>query len=350
MTIPSDRPLHGVKSQDDADYVAESFARELPDAEDLAYEQTVNAVYRIHEDSSDYPRFPLKSLDNLLGYHAPDELWFFYGRQGNGKSLFLQNWAHWLVEQGIAVLYIGTEQDADTLRIKQACVKVGVNPRDMLKPRPEVKNSPWWIRKSDEVQQALKWLESPEIRPLLTFANTRYVNRQLLAKWVAGGVRKYGIQYAIVDHIDHMDHGEGKNAPGELKASVHTFKDLLCTYHICGMAASQVKRAGDPLKNFMPPEVDDGFGGSSKEHTADGILGAWRPLRDDLEPKDLRALLEQAKMGHAPGDTVFKPDTMGVRVLKDRLGDAPGKQAMVGVSHGRLVELPERDRHKTTWP
>ena len=341
------RRFEQTRGPQDADFVAEKFARELPSLDDLAESQTEDAIAQLREDTSSYPRFPLASLDALAGAHAPDELWFWYARQANGKSLAMQNWAWWLMQQEIPTLYIGTEQDAYKLRVKQACVKVGVNPRLMLKPTDAEKNTLWWAEKNAEIEEAVEWLGSPAIRELLVFAATRYVNREELARWVAGGVRKYGIQYVIVDHIDHMDHGEGKNGPAELKATVHLAKDLACKYHLGIMAASQVKRAGEPLQHFMPPTADGGFGSSAKEHTADVILGGWRPLRTDLAPKELREMLAAAKAGQQAEDKVYLPDTMGVRVLKDRLGDAPGKQTMLGVSHGRLVEVPERDRYAT---
>jgi hypothetical protein len=38
---------------------------------------------------------------------------------------------------------------------------------------------------------------------------------------------------------------------------------------------------------------------------------------------------------------------MGVRLLKDRLGDAPGGQCILSVEHGRITALAERDRYTT---
>lgn len=324
---------------------AEQYADELPDGDVMAAAQTMAALHRLHEDTSSFPRFPLASLERLAGAHAPDEMWVVQARQSNGKSLFLQNWAHWLIEQGVPTLYMGTEQDAHVLRIKQACVKAGVNPRLVLKPRDEEKATTHWQAAWADVQEAARWLELDPKASQLYFANTRYISREILAKWVAGGVRKYGIKYVIVDHLHHMDHGPGKSPVEELTATVHLAKDLACRFHLGIMCASQVKRTGgDALKQFTPPDAEDAAGSSAIERTADVVLSLWRPLRTDLADDDLRDMRKAAQRGASGEDKVYMPGVMGVRLVKDRLGDAPGAQCMLRVDRGRIGELDAAQR------
>lgn len=323
---------------------------ELPDGDDLASAQYIAAIHRVHENTSRYPRFPIPALHDLAGLIAPDEVWAIGGRQGNGKSLFYQNLMLWLVEQGVPTLYMGTEQDDHILQIKQACVKMGVRQKLILKPTPEEKRTLEYEQAQAAVQEGLKWLQSDPIRPLLKYANTRYIDRAVLQKWVAGGVRKYGIQCVIVDHIHHMEHGEGKNPVAELTSTVHLAKDLACKYHIPILLASQIKRTGggaDGIKRFTPPEAEDFGGASAIERTADVMFGLWRPLRTDLDKKELKELRENAKMGGTPEDRVYQENVMGVRLLKDRLGDAPGKQCYLSVEKSVLGAMAEKDLHAT---
>ena len=321
---------------------------ELPDRDELASQQFVAAVYRVHENTSQYPRFPLPSLHDLAGLVAPDELWVLAARQGNGKSLFCQNLTQWLIEQDVPTLYMGTEQDAEVLRIKQACVKMGVRQKLILKPTPEDKATTEYTLAAEAVQEGLKWLDSADVRRLLVYANSRYIDRATLAKWSRGGVKKYGVKCIIVDHIHHMKHGQGYNAVSELTESVHLAKDLACEMHVSMLVASQVKRpSGDAIKRYTPPDAEDLGGSSALERTADVALGIWRPLRTDLPVEELRKLQQGAKLGSQSEDRLYQEHAMGVRVLKDRLGDAPGKQCFLRVEKSRVLEIPERDRYTT---
>jgi archaellum biogenesis ATPase FlaH len=77
----------------------------------------------------------LESVHELTGSFAPGELIFIAGGTGNGKSLLCQNLFDDLtVEQKVPTLYIGTEQTVEVLKIKHACIRIGVSPRLILKP------------------------------------------------------------------------------------------------------------------------------------------------------------------------------------------------------------------------
>lgn len=70
-------------------------------------------------------------------------------------------------------------------------------------------------------------------------------------------------------------------------------------------------------------------------------LGLWRPLRTDLPITELREIIKRSKQGSKSQDQIYQPDTMGVRLLKDRLGSVPGKQALLHVGKGgRLSDDP----------
>lgn len=315
---------------------------DLPDAEIMAIIQGQDAIDLLHEDKSGYPRFRrLQGINRLTGAMAPGEIWMVGAQQGSGKSLLCQNLMDDLIEQEVPTLYIGTEQDVEVLKIKHACIRAGVSPRLMLKPEPHELASAVYEMSRDAVQDELRWLRSPEIAPLALFANCEYVNRAELQKWIDGGVSKYDIRCVLVDHIDQVDHGAGFNPVHEASGTVQLLHRQARRHSMPIVVASQIKRRQDAMRKYSPPDDIDFAGTSAKERIASVMLGLWRPLRTDLDVNSLRDLLSNARHGASAEDRVYQPNTMGVRILKDRLGDAPGRQCMCFVGEGgRLSDDP----------
>lgn len=308
---------------------------DLPDEDELAHTQYLRAIDRLKEDKSLYPRFKrLESIHTLTGAFAPEELIFVAGGTGNGKSLFCQNLFDDLIGQEIPSLYIGTEQSPEVLRIKHACIRSGVSPRLMLKPEASDQGTTAFELAREAVQTELRWLDSPERRELAYYANSEYINRSQLTRWISGGVKKYGIECVIVDHIDQVSHGEGFNSVHELTQTVHHLHNLAREHQIPIVVASQIKRTTDPVKRFAPPDGDDLAGSAGKERVMAVGLGLWRPLRTDLPITELREIIKRSKQGSKSQDQIYQRDTMGVRLLKDRLGSVPGKQALLHVGKG----------------
>jgi hypothetical protein len=223
-----------------------------------------------------------------------------------------------------------------------------VHPRLILKPTETERMTDRYATAMHAVQHALKWQAEPDNAALLTFANTRYIDRATLSEWVAWGVEHMGAQMVIVDHLHHMQHGAGRNPVEELTATLHHAKDLACRHHLTVLAFSQVKRTGgDATKLYTPPTAEDAGGSSAIERTADVMLGAWRPLRSDLSVEDMRKMQAAQRAGASGEDKIYQEGVMGVRLLKDRLGDAPGKQCTLSVEHGRITALAERDKYTT---
>lgn len=315
---------------------------DLPDEDELAHTQYLHALDRLKEDKSLYPRFRrLESVHTLTGAFAPEELIFVAGGTGNGKSLLCQNLYDDLIEQQIPSLYIGTEQSPEVLKIKHACIRCGVSPRLMLKTEVHDQGTTAYTLAREAVEAELKWLDAPERRELAYYANSDYINRLELTRWISGGVNRYGIECVIVDHIDQVSHGQGFNSVHELTQTVHHLHDLARQNKIPIIAASQIKRAADPLKRFGPPDSDDLAGAAGKERVMAVGIGLWRPLRTDKPITELREMMRQSKQGSKSQDRIYQPDTMGVRLLKDRLGSVPGKQVMLYVGRGgRLSDDP----------
>lgn len=315
----------------------------LPDADALAEQQHDAALERLSQDKSGYARFAhVPSVDVMTGAMAPEEVVMVGGDIGDGKSLFGQCVFDSTTDvQKIPSLYIGTEQSDYVLKIKHCCIRRGISPKLVLKPTAEELNSLMYEEAMCSLEEELNWLHSAEMRELAFYANTDYVNRAELTKWISGGVKKYGIRFVVVDHVDQVNHGDGSNAVSELTETIQMLHGLAREHQMPILVLSQLKRRIDPIRRHSPPETSDFAGASGKERIAAIMLGIWRPLRTDLTIEELRDLKRKAHEGGIGADRIYEKDTMGVRLLKDRLGTVPGRQVMLTVGKGgRLSDDP----------
>ena len=313
-----------------------SLADQLPDPDELSVTQHLDALDRLREDKREYARFTrLESVHEMVGPLAPEEVVIVAADTEDGKSLFCQNFFDDLTDvQKKTTLYIGTEQTPAVLKIKQACIRAGVRAKLILKPSDQELLTEEYRLGMQAVEAELEYINGPEMRGLAFYATTEYVNRAELNKWITGGVDRYGIETVIIDHIDQMRHGDGRSPIAELTATVQLIGHLAKRHHIPIIVASQISRSKDPIKRHSPPDKHDLAGAAGKEREMAIGFGLWRPLRTDLPPKELRQLKADAQQGNVAASKIYQPATMGVRLLKDRLGDVPGKQVMLHVGKG----------------
>lgn len=309
----------------------------LPDADILADEQHLAALKRLSEDTSAYPRFPWADVDALVGAIAPEEMWFFLGRTGHGKSMFMQNaFDHFVAEQKRRVLYIGTEQNPEILKIKWACLRAGVFPKLVLKPTPIQRASEDYRHAMEKVTPELEWVRQQTKDRYAMFATSRYVNRVELERWVKGAVKQYGCELVIVDHIDEVSHGEGVNPRHENTETLNLIQALMREHHIAFLIASQSKRLNEKGLKWTPPDLEDLAENNNKERKAAYVLAGWRPLRRGVTDKELRAV----KLGQADEHALYEPDEMGIKLLKTREDSGElGKSCRLRVNRGRLESL-----------
>ena len=323
----------------------DQLARTLPTPEELALDQDEEARKSLYDDKSAYPRFLVPTLDQLAGPFAPGEVVVIGAREGQGKSVFCLNLFDDMVRQHVPALYIGTEQAPKILKQKHACFNLGENPRALFKPTLSEIASGSHAELVARVDEGLRWFLEPDVRRNAIYANTPHIDRATIAQWVGGGVRKYGVRVAIVDHVDHVNHGDGRNPVHELTQTVRLALKLATELDITVVLASQIKRSSDQVTRYTPPDASDLAGSSDKERTAALILGLWRPLRDDMSPEDVRKMIADARAGRGEEDKIYKPRAMGVKVLKDRLGDAPGKRVELQLVAGNRLAPDESSTH-----
>lgn len=317
----------------------------MPDATVLSTDQYAQSLKRIDEDTREYPQFPWPALAELSGPMCPEDVILVMARTGNGKSLFLQNLFDSMIVGGRCGLYVGLEQHPKILRVKWACLRASINPKLVLAPRPNEWGTPAHLEAKKAVELELQWQQQPEIREAAMFSAARMINARGLKLWTEWAVDR-GADFIILDHIDRVRHGEGKNPFQEMSDTMRLAKELATKHALVMLVASQVGRPADALESFMPPQLHNARGGGTKEEESDTVLGIYRPLKADVDEKDLK----RVRQGFAGPETIVEPHQMGVRLLKHRLdGAVHGKIARLAVNHGRVESMPERDLFSTTY-
>lgn len=313
---------------------------DLPGAHEMADRQTTEAVYRLHFDRSRYLPFPWASVESIAGVMAPGELWTVAARTGNGKTTFLLDFFDRTVTGPHArpVLFVGLEQSPHELRIKWACLRVGVAPKLVLAPSDADVRSPAYTEAMGKVQEDLKVQST--LWKSAHFAATRRVNKHRLTQWTEWAA-DHGCVAVIVDHVDRMEHGDGKNSFHEMSETIVLAKELAVKHELVMILASQVGRPnGDPLQRFTPPALHELRGAGTKEEESNAVLCVYRPLKPDVTEQDMK----RVRQGLMQETQIYQPGTMAVRVLKHRLDGATlGRQCELLLDRGRLTERPIRD-------
>src|SRR5207244_7530384 len=155
----------------------------------------------------------------------------------------------------------------------------------------------------------------PPLRERIAFAPESSLNRGGLERLVARA-HKCGHRLVIVDHLHHMDHGDGPESRG-IRDTMKLAKRLAQGLDLAILFTAQLNRGhkGDSYQRFFPPEMTDLQGSSAIEQVADGVLLLYRPLRPGVK----KATIDLVRMGQAERDSIFRTNTMAVRCSKHRL-------------------------------
>lgn len=312
----------------------------LPSADEMARQQFEDAVFRLHADRSRYLPFPWQSVADIAGVMAPGELWTVAARTGSGKTTFLLDLFDRTVSGPNArpVLFVGLEQSPHELRIKWACLRCGVAPKLVMAPSDLDVQTPAYRTAMDVVQADLKVQRGMWNRA--HFAATRRINKRRMADWTEWAA-DHGCAAVIVDHVDRMEHGDGRNSFHEMSETIVLAKELAVRHSLVMILASQVGRPnGDPLQRFTPPALHELRGGGTKEEESNAVLAVFRPLKPDVS----EAQMKRVRQGLTPEAAIYEPNAMAVRVLKHRLdGGTLGRQCVLDLNRGRLSDRPIRD-------
>jgi hypothetical protein len=315
-------------------------------AADDVFEQTLEARDRLLLPPESYLHLPWAAVDALVGGIAPGDVWFVAGFSGNGKTTWLMNCVNELLEQGRTVYYLGLETRPSVLRTHLVCLRLGIYPGDVLSGK--AKGYPDWPTVRPTLIEALEVQRRMGERDRFITSGVRHVDAAALrAASQDAALDKADV--VVIDHVDHLRHGDGRNQHEESVRVVNLLLELAQDKHLRLLVATQCNNEaarGDRLGQYAPPQVHHVYMGSSKRMVATGMLGLYRPL----EPNVDKATLADVRAGRREPTDVLAPNTMGVVVMKHRYyGGREGSRTTLRLEHGRLFDTPDRDRHTTTY-
>lgn len=328
------------------------------DHDEEAEEQVNSATDNLYRADAEWVPWPWPDLTELAGRMKPRDIWFVCGFSGNGKTLFASSAIQEWIRQGVKVYVMPLETAADDFRMYLACQNVGID--------PGIVNSGGLLELSPSLRDAWEGMIERELKRQLTdaafhdFVKVKGVDAVNLARLTlaAEEASKWGAKILIVDHIDHIQGGNGTNLHNESINVLMAAKDLAKRYNLVFLFTSQmnnesIKGGRDRLAQFGPPMPHHVYMGGDKRKVAVGMLGLHRRVRDQFDdetPEEFAAAIKKSRDGDNPPLDALQPNVMAVTAMKLRnAGAKEGQRMFLAVEHGRVLDLPEKDRHATTY-
>ena len=328
------------------------FAPEEEAPVDPAPAQFAKARREIYAEPGVSVRFPYASLDAEVGRMVPGQLLFVMANTGQGKTTFLLDVMDRWAEAGVWIDYLGTEQEPNELITKWACLRTDVHPGVAIGKEwdDHAEGFAWQAKVDAEVERL-----AARFGDVVRFSDDKFINLRKIEQ-AAKDAEANGAHVLIVDHVDRIDVGDREPEYVALKKLIRRLKELARDHKLVMVVASQMNREArkaDRLGAYRAPQLHQMQGGGTKEQEADVVLGLWRPIRqanEDETAEEYKKLLAAASKGHVPASDIIEANTMAVVLLKHRIhGERDGNRCKLHVKHGRITDIPERDKHSTTY-
>lgn len=329
-------------------------------------EQVQQASALLDRDADAFVRWPFAALHANVGAMAAGDIWYVNAFSGGGKTTFVQSAIAGWQRMGKRVFVMPLEVRAKDWRVRWACHTLGVNGGDVM-------NGAWldWPNHAELKGQlkALLHVQSLDGADAPLWVDpVQEINAANFATAVEDAA-DWGADIVVVDHIDHIQGGDGTNIYAESvkinKLALHLAQRFGVRLVLTSQLNLSIAKAttGDRLAKYAPPQVEHVYMGGHKIHVATGMLGLFRPLRErdpmreplpspgSKEPDRYAEAMRAARSGQSEAWTALKPHTMGVVTMKLRNqgeGRHEGARCELGVEKGRVVDLAPRDAHRTT--
>lgn len=323
-----------------------------PTPTSVASDQIVDAIQHLDRDLDTLVRWPYPELDALTGPMGEGEVWFVPAFSGGGKTTFIASTIEAWRQQGLRIYVMPLELQPKRFRTYLACMQVGSHPGDALSGL--LRLDPSRREEREQVREALYAQMQPAFLDHVLISEQRAID---LGGLEAGlkEAKRFGAHVVIVDHIDHIE-GDGTNglyaASKEVNhGALRMAQDngLLCVF--TSQLNMDISR-GDRLGKYAPPMVHQVQFPSVKLQVATGMVGLYRPLRDLADgetPDEYAKAMKAARAGATDAPDMLEPNTMGVVAMKLRnYGQHDGRKIRLAVEQGRVLPLPEKDRHGTS--
>lgn len=317
----------------------------------IASDQVTEAVMALDRHPATFVRWPFVELDALTGPMAPGNVWFVVASSGGGKTTFIASVVDLWRIGGRKVYVMPLETRPYEFRTYLACVATGVHPGDALSGN--LRTLPDGEAKRAMLASELRQQIQPPYVDRVMVSGQRAIN----LRGLEAGLREakaFGADVVIVDHIDHIEGGDGSNLYAEAKAVNDGALRMAQDNSMLLVFTSQLNQAAgraDYLAKFMPPRPDHVAFGSLKERNATGMIGLFRPLRKQRPNEtedDFVKTLRAARAGRGEVSDLLEPNTMGIVAMKLRnYGARVGQKSYLHVEHGRATGMDEKDRYQT---
>ena len=311
-------------------------------AADAVVDASVFAEESLNLDANEYLHFPWPSLDKAIGGIGPNRIVVMAAPPEGGKTSFTLSLLDELAEQGRRIVGAFLETPSDELIKQWACFRLGID--------YEIVGTGAFLLQPDanDIRRAVKaemskmaekfyrnvWIHGMES---LTAASVDVLMRDAI---------EYEADLLMIDHLDHTDDSMGgsrgiveSNAIlSAVKRGVRTARSQGSHLRVFGtsqMNNDSVRRGG-LFGRCMPPIPSDVFMGAKKEQVSDLMLGLHRIRRPPMEGD--KQIEDDIKAGRRPLSDLLLPNTIGIRIMKRRVGGGSNITIPLGFRHGRVVE------------
>lgn len=312
--------------EDESDWTAAQWEQQK------AVDQGVRALESLDRDPLRQPRLPWQSVHDLTWEFMPGQWWVLAAHTGRGKTTLAMNILSDLAKQGRQVAMLALEQSPEDMRKTWAAVSLSYKVSAVLAGKWELLPP----RAKQDVADHISHQFSEGMRGV-RFVEERFLNPATLGATIEAQAN-LGAELIIIDHLhriaDASYSGVSLAAKALSEAARLTQVPILCTAQL-GMGQER-----DPLKPFLPPQIEDIYGSGVVAQECWVALGVYWPLGIHTKD-DLAAVRRREKEPHE----LAIQNTLAVRVMKHRVrgGEVLGRTVTLRYEGGRIID-PETER------
>jgi replicative DNA helicase len=234
-----------------------------------------------------------RSLNAMIGGLHRGDLLIVGGRPSQGKTSFVMNLAEYLAldsEPPVCVLIFSLEMSREQLLMNTIARRAGVEP--------------WRVRagnlRDTDVGALQKQAERLQHVESLIVDNSANLNAQELKAKARAAHARYGVDVAIVDYLQLMEHPRerGENTSTAIGRTTRELKVLAHDLNIVCIVLSQLSR--EPTKrDGARPRMSDLRESGSIEQDADGVFLIHRPeyYKENDRPGVAEIIIEKQRVG-----------------------------------------------------
>lgn len=317
----------------------------------IASDQITAAMLDLDRRPETFTRWPFPDVDAIGAQMAPGNIWFVCAASGGGKTTFVASVIeHWRLA-GKKLYIMPLETRAHEFRTHLACLAANVHPGDVLSG--ELQSHPNYRAIRDVLRsEFLAQGRAPYVEQVMV-SGQRAINLAGLERGLKEA-KAFGADVVIVDHIDHIEGGDGSNLYAEAKRVNMGALRMAQDNEMLVLFTSQLNMKishGDYLARYAPPKEEHVAFGSLKRQVATGMLGLFRPVRKQRENEtedEYAKAIRLARSAEGQITDALEPNTMGVVCMKNRpYGSREGHKAYLHVERGKVTTIEEKDRYTT---